>query len=68
MPDYIVKVADSPPIPVRAANQAAARNFAVRQRVTVEPLTTDDAMAFGAAGVAMQDATAEPSSEPEAGE
>lgn len=54
MPDYKVTVEGSDPIPINAKNKDAARNWAVRQRVTVETLTTADAMAFGAKGVALQ--------------
>lgn len=54
MPDYKVTVAGGAAIPVRAHNPTSARNHAVRQQVKVEKLTTDDAIAFGRAGVDLQ--------------
>jgi hypothetical protein len=53
MPDYKVTVEGSDPLPIRASNKDAARNRAVRERVTVEKLTTEDAIAFGQKGVAL---------------
>lgn len=54
MPDYKVTIDGCEPIPVRAANNIAARNHAVRQKVSVEQLTTEDAIEFGRKGVALQ--------------
>lgn len=59
MPDYKVTVEGSDPIPVRANDRRGAMAAAVRKRVTVEPLSIDDAMAFGAKGVAILVAGAE---------
>ena len=60
MPDYKVTVNGGDPIPIRAANSAAARNHAVRNAVTVETLTIDDAIEFGRKGVSVQVAGEEP--------
>lgn len=70
MPDYKVTVAGSDPIPIRASNPTAARNHAVRDRVTVDKLTTEDAIQFGRDNVALQVAgeEAETAVEPVAGE
>lgn len=63
MPDYKVTIEGCEPIPVRASNNIAARNHAVRQKVKVEQLTTEDAIAFGGKGVALQIAGEEPAAE-----
>jgi len=59
MPDYEVVVAGSKPIMVTAANQAQARNFAVRSQVTVKPLSTARAIELALAGEKLHDASDE---------
>ena len=66
MPDYRVTVEGSDPMPIRAANQAQARNFAVRNKVKVETLTIDDAMEFGRNGINIMIASDEPAGDPPA--
>lgn len=51
MPDYKVTIEGAEAIPVRAQNVAAARNHAVKEKVKVEKLTTEDAMEFGRKGI-----------------
>lgn len=60
MPDYKVTVEGADAIPVRASGVRAAANHAVRQKVKVEKLSTEDAIAFGVAGVPLQIAGEEP--------
>lgn len=60
MPDYKITVKGVAPIMVRALNPSAARNWAVRDSVTVEPLTTDDAIAMARKGQDVIDITKEP--------
>jgi hypothetical protein len=60
MPDYKVKVGDKGPIMIKANNQAQARNFAVRNIVTVETLTVEEAIRLAGEGEKLQDATKEP--------
>lgn len=71
MPDYKVTVAGADPMPIKAANPTSARNHAVRHKVKVEKLTTEDAIAFGKAGIDLQiagdDAEQEPVADTEAG-
>jgi hypothetical protein len=50
MADYKVTIDGCDPIMVRAANQAQARNHAVRQKVKIEILTTEDAIALAKDG------------------
>jgi hypothetical protein len=52
--DYKVTVEGSAPIPVRASNSASARNHAVKQKVKVEKLSTEDAIQFGRDGIELQ--------------
>lgn len=59
-PDYKISVGEKGPIMVRANNQAQARNFAVRDIVKVETLTTDDAIKLAKEGQEILDATKEP--------
>lgn len=56
MPDYKVAVEGSDPFPVRAINQTAAMRFAIRKKVTVSLLTTEDAIEFGRLGINLIDA------------
>jgi hypothetical protein len=53
MPDYYVMIEGCSPVPVRAANSAAARNWLVRNKVKVEQLTTEHAIECGVRGVAL---------------
>jgi hypothetical protein len=64
LPDYKVTVEGSDPFPLTAPNPSAARNWAVRDKVKVEPLTARDAIAFGKAGMDITDISALPE-EPE---
>lgn len=64
MPDYKITIAGQRPFPATAPNPSVARNWAVRERVKVEPLTTRDAIEFGKAGVDIIDVEAEGATPP----
>jgi folate-binding Fe-S cluster repair protein YgfZ len=60
VPDYRVTVAGEGPMMIRANNQAQARNYAVREKVKIESLTTEEAIRLAKEGQDLLDATAEP--------
>lgn len=65
MPDYLVRIEGAEPEMIRASNKSAAMNFAVRLKVSVSPLTTEDAIALALEGKKLLIAGEEPEPEPE---
>jgi hypothetical protein len=57
--DYKVQVGEAGPLMVRAANKAQAIRFACHKIVSIEILTTEDAIRLGKAGQELLDATGE---------
>lgn len=57
MADYKVTLPSADPIMVRASNRAQAIRFATHKLVAIETLTTEDAIALGAKGQQLLDAT-----------
>ncbi len=60
MPDYKIEIAETGPMMIRAKTQAGAIRFATKQKVKIELLKTDDAIAMAKDGQELLDATAEP--------
>lgn len=64
MADYMVSVDGGEEMAITASNQAAARNYAVREKVKVRVMKPADYMALGKSGgsliVAGEDAQPEP--------